>query len=130
MKSVTDIEKMLEEIKEFNKRIAYLELDSHLVFMCHPDTKKIVNTALKELNVPMDDEHIHIYESNYYSPGDVYMVTDRKLKRQILKQHGIKVQGDEYIMYKTYFNSDGNMNTTTINYTYTTRTNHGFNYWG
>ena len=127
---MTDIEKMIEEIKEFNKRIAYSELDSHLVFMCHPDTRKIIDTAFKEVGLTMDDEFVHVYESIYYTPGDVYNVTDKKLKRQILKQHGIKVQDDEYIMYKTYFNSDGNMNTTTINYIYTTRTNHGFNYWG
>ena len=127
---MTDIEKMMKEIKEFNKRIAYSELDSHLVFMCHSDTRKIIDTAFKEIGLIIDDKNVHIYESNYYTPGDVYMVTDRKLKRQILKQHGIKVQGDEYMVYKTYFNSDGNMNTTTINYTYTTRTNNEFNYWG
>ena len=127
---MTDIEKMIEEIKKHNEKVAYSELESHLVFMCHPDTRKIIDTAFKEVGLTIDDKFVHVYESNYYTPGDVYNVTDKKLKRQILKQHGIKVQGDEYIMYKTYFNGDGNMNTTTINYTYTIKTNNGFNYWG
>jgi hypothetical protein len=120
---MTDIEKMIEEIRKLYSNIAYEEIDAHLVFLCHPDTIKIIDVALQEAGIKLREDYIHFYESNYYEPGDVYMVSDRKIKRKILKQHGIKVQGDEYVIYKTYYNYDvsGSRIDTTISYS--TRTN-------
>ena len=115
---MTDIELMIEEIKEFNKNLKYEEIDAHLVFMCHPDTKKLIKTAFAENKITINKEFVHIYESNYYSPGDIYKVTDNKVKRRILKQHGLKVQGEEYTIYKTYYNYD--INTVNITTTYAT----------
>jgi hypothetical protein len=111
---MTDIEKMIKEIKSFNKKLKYEELESHLVFMCHPDTKKIINTALQEAGITIDDNYIHIYESNYYTPGDVYMVTDNKYKKKILNQHGIEIKA--MYSYKISYRYDDSYNINYVTY--------------
>lgn len=124
---MTDIEIMIEEIKKFQSKLRIEEIDSHLVFMCHPDTKKLIKTAFIENKITINREFVHIYESKYYTPGDVYNVTDRKLKREILKQHGVQLEGEEYTVYTTYYSYDPNINATTITYNYQTSssTNNG-----
>jgi hypothetical protein len=121
---MTDIEVMIKEIKEFqDKPITkdVLEVDAHLVFMCHPDTKKLVRTALIENKIDINREFVHIYESKYYTPGDIYTVTDKKIKRKILRQHGVKLKDQTIVTYDdyytTYYTTTTNISNATINYT-------------
>jgi hypothetical protein len=129
VKSVTDIEKTIEEIKKLQQNNTITtEINEHLVFLCNSNTEKIIQEALKENGLQIDKDKIHIFVSEYYGPGDVYNVTDKKLKRKILKQHGIEIQEKEYLEFKTYYTYDcGTNNSYTINYT--TTNDSGFYSW-
>lgn len=85
---MTDIEMVIDEIKKFQEKqhnVTNINEDSeHLVFLCHQNTEKIVHDAIKENGLEIDNKYIHIFVSNYYSPGEVYLVMDKKVKRMIL----------------------------------------------
>ena len=119
---MTDIELTIEEIKKLQQNNTITtEINEHLVFLCHSNTEKIIQEALKENGLQIDKSKIHIFISEYYEPGDVYNVTDKKLKRKILKQHGIEIQEKEYFEFKTYYTYDCGTKyvTNTIHYTTT-----------
>ena len=126
---MTDIEKMLEEIKKFQEKQRDIrtinygtdEVDNHLVFMCHSNTVRIVETALKEAQVQNRDKEIHVFASDYYTPGEVYMVKDKKIKRLMLMGKGIikKPEKQEYTIYSNYTNYNNYTNNYTITFTNT-----------
>lgn len=111
---MTDIEKVIEKIKELNNSIAYEEINAHLVCMCHFDTVRIIEAALKEAGIELRKDYVHFYASDYYIPGDIYIVTDKKLKREILKQHGIKIYDRESMYYDYNYSTNFSYNYTYI----------------
>lgn len=125
---MTDIEKTIKEIREFNEKPACSVLGSYLVFMCHPDTKKVINIALKEEGLIIDDKHVHFFESNYYAPGDVYLVSDDKLKKQLLKQRDINIVDYTSIDEQTFGGYSGRIWYNTSSKTTTDTWNTYYNY--
>lgn len=130
---MTDIEMMIDEIKKFQEKSHNVtnlnKEDEHLVFMCHQSTEKIIYDAIRENGLEIDDKYIHIFASDYYRPGEVYHVMDKKMKRLILIAKKVITPMKENTMYfTTNYTTNGNYN---YNYTYTTITRPGgFDYWG
>ena len=114
---------MIEEIKKFQEKSHNVtninEEDEHLLFMCHYNTEKIVHDAIKEHGLEIDSKYIHIFASDYYRPGEVYHVIDKKIKRlMLIARKVIDPSKDNTISLTTNYNINGYSNISY--YTYTT----------
>lgn len=119
---MTDIEMMIDEIKKFQEKSHNVtnlnKEDEHLIFMCHQNTEKIIYDAIKENGLEIDNKYIHIFTSNYYKPGEVYHVMDKKIKNMLLvSKNIIKPIQENYVTFTTNYTVNGNYN---YHYTYTT----------